>query len=84
MSFAPLHDYEAYDAAVANRLHSRTELSAEQKFLRYADFYNTLLRARSQLAEPAEFHLDQKRAKILAHAQLLTNFRLWDNSKNEE
>jgi len=84
MTFAPQHDYSAYDAAIANQRQSRPAFSVEQKFLRDADFYDTLLKARKQLSGIYDARQVQKRAKIRARDHLLIIYRLLDETKNEE
>lgn len=84
MPFAPKHDYEFYNAAMANRLQSQPDPGIETKFQRYADYYNTMLQTRQQLGGSSEARLNQKRETIIAHARLLTIYRSLDGLSDEK
>ena len=59
-------------------------MSVEQKFQRYADYFDTLLQAQRQLAGSSDARINQKRAKILAHARLAKIYGTLDGVSDEE
>jgi len=85
MSFAPQHDYDLYNAVVAQRRRSRTEPSMEEKFQRYADYYNTLIQTRRKLRVPSdEARVERKLEKIQRHIRLVEIYKALDNFRNEK
>ena len=85
MSFAPQHDYHAYNAAVAKQLQAQAPLSIEEKFQRYAAYYNTLVQARRPLAGVSEARMarmEQKREKIRLHARIVQIYHAVDQFRH--
>lgn len=82
MSFAPQHDYLAYNAAVAKQLQTQAPLSVEEKFQRYAAYYNTLVQARRPLGGDSEARMEQKRVKIRLHARIVQIYHAVDQLRH--
>ena len=81
--FAPQHDYDAYNAVVAESLQTKTEPSFDQKFQRYADYFNTLMQTRQQIATCTdEVRIQQRREKIQTRLRLLQIYRATDNIRD--
>ena len=59
-------------------------MSVEQKFLRLADYYNTLHLTRQQLMGAYESRVVRKREKIFAHARLVAAYHSLDGVVDEE
>ncbi|TWT89553.1 hypothetical protein [Neorhodopirellula pilleata] len=76
MTFAPQHDYKAYNSAIMKRSQKQDEPNMEEKFRRYADYYNTLFQSRRKLASPIQQNRQElKKEKIETHANLVRIFR---------
>ncbi|WP_149752540.1 hypothetical protein [Rubripirellula obstinata] len=83
--FAPQHDYDAYNAVIAKTLQTKTEPSFDEKFQRYADYYDTLMQTRRQLATCTdEARIKQKRKKIQLHTRLVQIYRTLDDARDGE
>jgi len=82
MSFAPQHDYLAYNAAVAKQLQTQAPLSVEEKFQRYAAYYNTLVQARRPLGGGSEARMEQKRETIRLHARIVQIYHAVDQLRH--
>ena len=81
MAFAPQHDYGSYKAAIGKRLQSKTEPSFNEKFQRYADYHNTLMKTRRQLATYTdEARVQRKREKIELHIRMVQAYRGFDDA----
>lgn len=83
--FAPQHDYDTYNAAIAKTLQTKTEPSFDEKFERYADYYDTLMQTRRQLATCTdEARIEQKQKKIQLHIRLVQTYRTLDDARDGE